>query len=531
MFAALLIGLGSLAVSRGSRLDQDSALAILYTAAFSGGIILLRRIGVTQEMEEWLFGNIMGLRDSDLWTNFWISFGALGVLTALHRPLLMTLFDAEVAATLGVPVRALNYLLLAVLIVVLISSLQAVGCMLALGLLVTPAATVYLLTDSTNAMFWGGSLLGGLASAVRGAGRLVAQHRTRPGHRAGAGRGVPARLPVRPEIRPARPCQTPLTPTRRHGGQSNIQPETTMTTQRAIPFALALILPAMAGEIPPPQAAPTLSAGPDAWTRFNDWSIGDVLFPALHIHGVGGACSTDPAALASGGHDPNREAFSAQAIEPGVSLRTRYLEGFANHIFFQDAQGDWGNEWEEAFAKLTNLPGGFELKGGQFLSRYGALNDKHLHAWDFVDSETVLSRFLGEDGMMLQGAELSWTLPFNADPTFVSIASIGYGDARDHGGHAHEHGAVESPHEGDESTLAERYSNRPADGALPVRRFQIRDRRAVVGGRHQRLRPRWQRFRPGRGIPLARTRSGTRRPRLAAARRNPVARRGGLQRA
>jgi manganese/iron transport system permease protein/iron/zinc/copper transport system permease protein len=165
LFAALLIGLGSLAVSRGSRLDQDSALAILYTAAFSGGIILLRRIGVAQEMEAWLFGNIMGLRDSDLWTNFWISFAALGILTAMHRPLLMTLFDAEVAATLGVPVRALNYLLLAVLIVVLISSLQAVGCMLALGLLVTPAATVYLLTDSTSALFWGGSLLGGLASA------------------------------------------------------------------------------------------------------------------------------------------------------------------------------------------------------------------------------------------------------------------------------------------------------------------------------------------------------------------------------
>jgi len=165
LFAALLIGLGSLAVSRGTRIDQDSALAILYTAAFSGGIILLRRLQVTQEMEAWLFGNIMGMRDADLWTNFWISFGALGVLTALHRPLLMTLFDAEVAATLGVPVRLLNYLLLAILIIVLISSLQAVGCMLALGLLVTPAATVYLLTDSTNTLFWGGSLLGGICAA------------------------------------------------------------------------------------------------------------------------------------------------------------------------------------------------------------------------------------------------------------------------------------------------------------------------------------------------------------------------------
>ena len=165
LFAALLIGLGSLAVSRGTRIDQDSSLAILYTAAFSGGIILLRRLQVTQEMEAWLFGNIMGMRDADLWTNFWISLGALGILTALHRPLLMTLFDAEVAATLGVPVRLLNYLLLAILIVVLISSLQAVGCMLALGLLVTPAATVYLLTDSTNTLFWGGSLLGGVSAA------------------------------------------------------------------------------------------------------------------------------------------------------------------------------------------------------------------------------------------------------------------------------------------------------------------------------------------------------------------------------
>jgi len=165
LFAALLIGLGSLAVSRGTRLDQDSALAILYTAAFSGGIILLRRIGVTQELDHWLFGNIMGLRDSDLWTTFWISAAALLLLTALHRPMLMVLFEPEVAATLGVPVRALNYLLLSILIVVLISSLQAVGCILALGLLVTPAATIYLLTNSTTWLFWGGATLGALCAA------------------------------------------------------------------------------------------------------------------------------------------------------------------------------------------------------------------------------------------------------------------------------------------------------------------------------------------------------------------------------
>ncbi len=146
--------------------DRWTDLAILYTAAFSGGIVLLRRLNVTQEMYEWLFGNIMGMRNSDLWMNYGISLTALVVLTALHRPLLMTMFDAEVAATLGVPVRLLHYLLMAVLIVVLISSLQAVGCILALGLLVTPAATIYLLTDSTDALFWWGAFLGGVVSCA-----------------------------------------------------------------------------------------------------------------------------------------------------------------------------------------------------------------------------------------------------------------------------------------------------------------------------------------------------------------------------
>ena len=240
---------------------------------------------------------------------------------------------------------------------------------------------------------------------------------------------------------------------------------------------LATILPAAAGEttLTPTTSAPT--SGPDAWSRFNDWSIADVLFPALHIHGIGGASSTDPESLASGGHDPAREAFTAQAIEPGLSVRTKYLEAFANHIFFQDAHGDWGNEWEEAFAKLTNLPGGFEIKGGQFLPHFGALNDKHLHAWDFVDSEIVLSRFLGEHGLLLQGAELNWTLPFNADPVFVSIASIGYGDAREHSHGEHHHGPVEPPHEGDEAALANDILT-----ARWMARYRFDDFRSVTAG-------------------------------------------------
>ena len=184
---------------------------------------------------------------------------------------------------------------------------------------------------------------------------------------------------------------------------------------------------------PPPEAPPA-----DTWSRLNDWSIAGILFPNLHLHGTGGFSTGDPADLATGGHDPRREDISAQAIEPGLSLKTKYLEGFANYLFFQDAAGDWDGELEEAFGKLTNIPGGFELKGGQFLSRFGAVNDKHVHAWDFVDSELVLSRFLGDDGLLLRGGEISWTLPLGTDPVFTSIASLGYGETRPHD-HAHGH--------------------------------------------------------------------------------------------
>ena len=68
--AALLVGLGSLFVSRTSRLNQDTALSILHTTAFAAGFIVLVRLGLQQKIDDWLFGSIMRLSDSDLWIAF-----------------------------------------------------------------------------------------------------------------------------------------------------------------------------------------------------------------------------------------------------------------------------------------------------------------------------------------------------------------------------------------------------------------------------------------------------------------------------
>lgn len=164
MIAGLMVGLGSLFVSRTSKLDHDTALSIIHTTAFALGYIILIQLGLQQKVDDWLFGNIMSMGNTDLWIAY--GTGALAVLgiTAFYRPLLLYLFDPRAATAMGLPTRGFSYGIFALIILVLVSSLQAVGAFLTLGLLVAPAATMYLLTDKASTMFWGGGLVGGAGS-------------------------------------------------------------------------------------------------------------------------------------------------------------------------------------------------------------------------------------------------------------------------------------------------------------------------------------------------------------------------------
>lgn len=164
VFAALLVGLGSLFLSRTCRVDEDSSLGVIHTAAFAAGYLILVSMGLQQKIDDWLFGSIMGLSNTDLWISFSISALTVFTLTALQRPLLIHLFEPNIAASLGINGKILNYVLFALVILVLVSSLQAVGAILSVGLLVTPAATIYLLTDKPQLLFWGSGLLGGISA-------------------------------------------------------------------------------------------------------------------------------------------------------------------------------------------------------------------------------------------------------------------------------------------------------------------------------------------------------------------------------
>ena len=165
LFACILVGLGSVLVSRNSRIPEGTALAILYTTAFAGGVALLPHLPIVASLHDWLFGDISLISTNDLNLIFIISTISLVLSNIFMRPILLTMFEPNVASAQGVPVRAMQYLIFTLLILMLVASLQAVGCVLSVSLLVAPAAIMMLFTDNTKHLFWGGAIIGACAGA------------------------------------------------------------------------------------------------------------------------------------------------------------------------------------------------------------------------------------------------------------------------------------------------------------------------------------------------------------------------------
>lgn len=166
LFAAIAIGVLTVLLSRLSKISEDTVLAVLYTGAFILGIMVLLRVGSNQSLNHWLLGNIIGLSDLDLWMSFGVGLIAVILLSLYRRSIVLNLFDPEVAASLGVRTRLLDYATFVVLILVLITTLQAVGCILAIGMIVTPAAIVRPYVRNPDVLFPASGLTGALGSAL-----------------------------------------------------------------------------------------------------------------------------------------------------------------------------------------------------------------------------------------------------------------------------------------------------------------------------------------------------------------------------
>jgi len=164
---AILASLGIGAVARRGRLREDTAIGIVLAGMFALGIALISTVrGYAVDLVHFLFGNVLGVSGGDLLLTALLGGLVLALVLALYKEFLVVSFDAILAATLRLPVRLYNGLLLILIAVAVVVSLQTVGVALMLALLVTPASTAYLLVRRVPAMMILGAGFGVLSGLV-----------------------------------------------------------------------------------------------------------------------------------------------------------------------------------------------------------------------------------------------------------------------------------------------------------------------------------------------------------------------------
>ena len=133
-------------ISRKANLRLDTAIGIIFASGFAVGIILMSQVtNYTADLFGLLFGNVLGAAWDEIALIGSVTGAVLLVVAALYKELLFTSYDATMSAASGIPVLALQYLLPVLVGVTTVASIKAVGIVLVLALLVTPAATATLL--------------------------------------------------------------------------------------------------------------------------------------------------------------------------------------------------------------------------------------------------------------------------------------------------------------------------------------------------------------------------------------------------
>lgn len=162
LLTAVLSSVGIGWISRSAQVREDTAIGIVFAGMFALGIALISTVrNYTTDLTHFLFGNVLGVGPRDL-----LLIGAFGgvilvFIFLFYKEFLVLSFDPLLAATLRLPARSLEYLLLILIALTIVVSLQTVGVALMVAMLVTPAATAYLVTRRLPIMM---ALAAGIAS-------------------------------------------------------------------------------------------------------------------------------------------------------------------------------------------------------------------------------------------------------------------------------------------------------------------------------------------------------------------------------
>ncbi len=147
-----------------SRIKVDSAMALVFSTFFALGVTLISILKNKVDLDSFLFGDILGVTDNDIHRTFIITAVILVAVGLFYKELLFYTFDRTGAQAVGLPVNAIHFGFTAAVTLTIIASMQAVGVILVIALLVGPALTAYLLVKELHQMMTLGAGLGMFAS-------------------------------------------------------------------------------------------------------------------------------------------------------------------------------------------------------------------------------------------------------------------------------------------------------------------------------------------------------------------------------
>lgn len=167
MGAGLLMAVLLLVFSSNRRLGQETIITVLGTAFFAIGVVVISRLDTGVELTHFLFGRVLTVTWGDIWLNLALGGGAVVVVLVLFGELRLATFDHVQAEQVGVRVELVQAVLVLLLAVVVVVSLRAVGTVMSVTMLVTPAATARLLARNLRQMTVLGVMFG-VGEAVTG---------------------------------------------------------------------------------------------------------------------------------------------------------------------------------------------------------------------------------------------------------------------------------------------------------------------------------------------------------------------------
>lgn len=149
-----------------SNLREDAIIGFIFTTFFAAGLFLISLNPTAVNVQNIIFGNMIGIADSDLWQIVIIATVSMLILIAKWRDLMLVFFDEVHASAIGLRVFWLKILFFTLLSACTVASLQTVGAILVIAMVIIPGATAYLLTDKFERLLIYATLIGLLTAAI-----------------------------------------------------------------------------------------------------------------------------------------------------------------------------------------------------------------------------------------------------------------------------------------------------------------------------------------------------------------------------